>query len=540
MRILLVHPEFPRTYWGFQYALPLAGKRANLPPLGLITMAAHLPRGWDVRLRDLNVEPLTTADLDWADVVLTGGMLNQVPSAREVLTRARARGKRTVVGGPAVTTTPALFPTADGVFAGEVEGREADLQALIEGRAGAPTLVELGVERPPITSSAVPRYELLRLERYASMSLQYSRGCPYHCEFCDVIEIFGRVPRVKTPVQVLAELSALYRLGWRGSVFFVDDNFIGNLNKVRKLLPQLRLWQEVRQHPFELYTEASVNLAGEEAVTDEMVAAGFTAVFLGIETPSSEALRAAGKTQNLKQDLRGAVHQLTTTGLEVMGGFIVGFDSDGPGAFEAQRQFLADAPIPLAMVGLLTALPGTQMWKRLQREQRLRATDSGETFGRPNFAPRMDEEALLSGYARLLTQLYSPEGYLQRCEAYLEAAPLPRTGLRRRNHWPAIVARTTLQLGLLSQRRRLYWSLLARARAPADLSWIIQHALQGEHLIRYTSEDVLPRLACALAAVSAERELALFGGRAPLPAVCLEAAAGVRTTGESELLHDLT
>src|SRR5262249_10806527 len=248
-----------------------------------------------------------------------------------------------------------------------------ELVALVEGRTRAKSLVPLGkAQRPDVKGSPVPRYDLLELQHYVSMSIQYSRGCPYNCEFCDIIEIFGRVPRMKSPAQILGELDALHALGWRGSVFFVDDNFIGNIKEVRKLLPEVARWQRERGAPFELYTEASVNLAADEKLVADMVVAGFSSVFLGIETPSPEALREAKKTQNLKLDLTVAVERLTKAGLEVMAGFIVGFDSDDPSAFAAQLEFLADAPIPLAMVGILTALPGTQLWRRLEGEGRLR------------------------------------------------------------------------------------------------------------------------------------------------------------------------
>jgi hypothetical protein len=295
-------------------------------------------------------------------------MLIQAPSMREVVRRARSFGRRTVVGGPAPSTAPREFAEADVVFGGEAEGRVAELIAAIEGRAVSPgdkgcqaagqTLVPLRKEsRPDVKSSPVPRFDLLVMDAYTTMSIQYSRGCPYRCEFCDIIEIFGRVPRLKTPAQMLAELETLRALGWRGSVFVVDDNFIGNVRELRKLLPELRGWQEAHGWPFDFYTEASVNLAGHRGLVSDMAACGFTGVFLGIETPSPAALAETKKTQNLDLDLGQVVDGLTRAGFEVMAGFIVGFDSDDASASDAQRAFLQDAPIPLAMVGLLTALP---------------------------------------------------------------------------------------------------------------------------------------------------------------------------------------
>jgi radical SAM superfamily enzyme YgiQ (UPF0313 family) len=497
MRVLLVHPEFPRTYWGFQHSLPLTGKRATLPPLGLITLAAHLPADWTLRLVDLNVETLDDAALAWADVVMVGGMLVQAPSMLAVLARARAAGRRTIAGGPAPTTSPELFAAADVVFQGEIEGREAEVVAAARGQ-GPPLVAPPPGARPALAAARSPRYDLLRFDAYVSMSVQASRGCPFHCEFCDVIEIFGRVPRLKTPVQLLAELDALFALGWRGSVFVVDDNFIGNIKETRRLLPGLARWQDERGRPFELYTEASVNLAADEGLLADMVAAGFTSVFVGIETPSTSALRAAGKTQNLRMDLREAVDRITAAGIEVMAGFIVGFDGDDEGTFEAQRRFLADAPIPLAMVGVLTALPGTALWRRLEREGRLRERSSGQTFARPNFVPAMDEAVLLRRYAELIGEVYSPDAYLRRCRAVLATARRPPGPRRPRAGGWKHLARAVWRLGVRGERRRLFWSLLAagaRRGSAAAFTWAVAHAIQSEHLIRYTREDVLPALA---------------------------------------------
>lgn len=503
MHVLLVHPAFPITYWGFQHALPIVGKRATLPPLGLITVAAHLPPSADVRLVDLAVTPLDDATLAWADVVLVGGMRIQGPSMHAIIARARALGRRTVVGGPAATTAPDEFADADVVFVGEVEGRERELWAVLTG--DAPACLPAPTTRPALAATRLPRFDLLQLDAYASMSVQYSRGCPFRCEFCDVIEIFGRVPRVKDPGQVLAELDALHRLGWRGTVFLVDDNFIGNRREVATLLPALAAWQAARGRAMTLYTEASVDLAGEPALLAGMVDAGFSAVFLGIETPSEIALRGVGKTQNLRRSPADAVAILARAGLEVMAGFIVGFDSDDASALAAQRRFLAAAPIPLAMVGLLTALPGTALWKRLAREGRLRETSGGDQYVRPNFAPVMDERALLEGYAALLGELYSPEAYVERCLAHLALAPIPTTRVRAGGL--RIGARALWQLGIAGPRRAIFWRLLVTAvrRSPAFTSWAIEKAIQGEHLIRYTHEQVVPRIHAAAAELSPGR-----------------------------------
>ena len=317
MNALLVYPRFPITYWGFQYGLRLIGKRAALPPLGLMTVAALLPKHWRLRLVDLNVDPLNDDDLRWADTVLTGGLLIQTESIHEVIARAVAFRKPVAVGGPAPTASPDLFDDADVVFQGEAEGRIDELVHALAQRPGSHLILAAPTSFPDMEDLPVPRFDLVDLSKYASVSVQYSRGCPFQCEFCDVIEIFGRKPRVKTPDQVVEELETIHRLGYKGTVFFVDDNFIGNKSAVRDLLPVIRDWQRSRGLPFDFYTEASLNLAGDPRLLEEMVAAGFSSVFVGIETPSQKALEQTKKFQNLRLDLSEAIDRITRAGLGV-------------------------------------------------------------------------------------------------------------------------------------------------------------------------------------------------------------------------------
>ncbi len=439
----------------------------------------------------------------WADAVLVGGMLVQAPSALEVIGRARSLGRRTIVGGAAVTTSATLFNEADHVFLGEAEGRIDAVVRAIEGDDEPHVLAEVPEAKPDVSKSPPPRFELVDLSSYQAMSVQYSRGCPFTCEFCDIIEMFGRVPRYKSPPQVLAELDALRDLGWRGPVFFVDDNFIGNKRAVKQLLPEVARWQRENGYPFSFYTEASVNLAADAALLRMMVEAGFDSVFLGIETPSVEALRETKKKQNVV-DLHEAVDRITRAGLDVMGGFIVGFDADGPEAFAAQREFIGSSPIPLAMVGLLTALPGTQLWRRLEgAEGRLRDTSNGDAFTRPNFETSMGEEPLLAGYKELMRDLYSAQGYYARCHRVIERVGPPVAGARfqPRDLMPA--ARAIMGIGILGERRGHFWRLLARGlgRGHHALRRAFMFAIQGEHLIRYTEETVVPRIERALAQV---------------------------------------
>jgi len=516
VRALLVQAQSPLTYWSYHFALPYVGKAAALPPLGLATLAALLPVSWELRLVDLNVEPLRDEDLGWADAVLVSGMLVHADSMRTVLRRAGALGKRTVVGGPAPTTSPLLFSEADHVFRGEAEGRLELLVAALED-PGVPAPRVLSppttgdAARPDLRTAPAPRYDLLQLDRYASLSVQLSRGCPFQCEFCDIVEVFGRVPRLKSAGQILGELEALYRLGARGSLFFVDDNFIGNRRAVKELLPLLATWQEEHGHPFDLYTEASLDLAGEPELLAAMVQAGFSAVFVGIETPSRQALAEAGKRQNLRLDLAEAVRVLTRAGLEVMAGFIVGFDADREDIFDRQLAFIGESAVPRAMAGVLTALPGTALWRRLEREGRLRCAATGDQFERPNFEPSMEERALLVGYRRLLAALYTDEAFYGRCERHLEEAAFPGGGAVTPG-WPATLLRAALGIGLAGRRRARFWRLLAKgaARGRRGFARAVTLAVLGEHMIRYTEEVALPRLDAALAT--------------------LETAAGVRST----------
>src|SRR5216683_6946090 len=411
MKVLLVYPEFPDTYWSFRHALSFIGKRSAFPPLGLLTVSAMLPPSWERRVVDMNVRSLKESDIEWADMVFATAMLIQKDSLRDVVDRCKAKGKRVAIGCPYVTTTMDLVD-ADHVFLGEAE---TTLPEFIEDLAhGEPKRTYQAAERPPLSITPVPDFHLAELKRYSSMSVQYSRGCPFNCEFCDIIEIYGRVPRTKSNQQIIAELDSLLQLGWRGTVFIVDDNFIGNKKNVRRLLPDLAAWQEKNGHPFELLTEASVNLADDNELLSNMQRAGFTRVFLGIETPAEASLKEAQKSQN-RGNLLESVRKIQNHGMEVMAGFIVGFDNDPDDIFERQINFIRESAIPLAMVGLLTALPDTQLWRRLEREGRLLGVSSGNnTDCSINFIPKMDVTRLVAGYQSIMRTIYKPSEYYQR------------------------------------------------------------------------------------------------------------------------------
>ncbi|MGH9796884.1 MAG: B12-binding domain-containing radical SAM protein [Candidatus Polarisedimenticolia bacterium] len=495
MRVLLVNPAFPDSYWSGRFALPFVRRRSLLPPLGLITVAALLPRAWELRLVDLDVEPLEDRDILWAEVVMLTGMLVQRPSAHRVLRRCRALGRRTVVGGPAVTALPGEFSEADHLVLGEGE----DLVPVLaeDLAAGRPRPIYREETKPDLATAPAPRYDLLRPGAYHQMSLQYSRGCPFNCEFCDIIVMYGRKPRTKTASQVLAELELIRGTGFAGDVFFVDDNFIGNKKAVRTVLPAIAEWRRRIRPPLEFYTEASMNLADDPALVDQMTGAGFTAVFIGIESPSEEALRETRKTQNLHRSLAVQVHGLLERGLDVWGGFILGFDSDRPDCFDRMIGFIQEAAIPYAMVGILGALPNTPLYRRLKREGRLRHDLRGDQFGLTNVITRIPADALLAGYRRVLETVYEPETYFRRCRENLarwKPAPgAPRSLVARdlASAWRAIRGQ-----GIGGTYRRAYWRFLrwVLRHHPEKLGRALAQAAAGHHYITYTRRVVIPAL----------------------------------------------
>jgi radical SAM superfamily enzyme YgiQ (UPF0313 family) len=413
MKVLLVYPEFPDTYWSFRHALTIEGKRAAFPPLGLLTVSAMLPQDWERRLVDMNVEELWPEDIEWADIVMVSAMIVQNESLEKVVKLCRSMDKKVVVGGPYVSTSSERLPEADHIFIGEAETTLPEFIHDLE--LGIARKIYKADERPSLLNTPVPDFKLIDFDKYSAMNVQYSRGCPFQCEFCDIIEIYGRVPRTKSNEQMLAELDALKDAGWRGMVFIVDDNFIGNKKNVRLFMPDLIDWSTKSGNPFSYITEASVNLAEDDTLLQQMEDAGFRRVFLGIETPVEDSLKEAQKGQNTRRDLLESVHKIQSYGMEVMAGFIVGFDNDPDDIFELQMKFIRESGIPLAMVGLLSALPDTQLWRRLEKEGRLLAVSTGNnTDCTVNFVPKMDTDSLVEGYKRILRNIYSPKEYYRR------------------------------------------------------------------------------------------------------------------------------
>ena len=484
MRVLLVNPEFPETYWSFRYALPFEGKRSVFPPLSLLTVSSLLPRDCERRLVDLNIERLKDSQIEWADMVFITGMLTQKVSLHEVVQRCKRLGKKIVLGGPYVTSTIEELPDADHIFQGEAETTLP--QFFIDLERGEAKRTYKAPERPPMAITPIPDFALANLKKYSCMSLQYSRGCPFSCEFCDIIEIYGRVPRTKSNQQILAEFDALNRLGWRGPLFIVDDNFIGNKKNVRLLLPEIIEWQRKNGFPFSLLTEASVNLADDEDLLTAMKDAGFRRVFLGIETPVEESLKEAQKSQN-RGNLLDSVRRIQNHGMEVMAGFIVGFDNDPEDIFERQIEFIRESAIPMAMVGMLNALPDTQLWKRLEREGRLLGADAtgNNTIATVNFIPRMDVDTLVKGYQRIMRTIYTPKEYYRRALESLQRVPQDFPEAHQYHGFKAVTAflRVAFKLGVLDAERREFWRFFIRAaRTHHDrMVELLRHAAMAYH-----------------------------------------------------------
>src|SRR5271170_7175999 len=426
---LLVFPKFnPNSFWNLQTVCDIWGARCPAPPLGLITVAALLPPSWNLRLVNRNAEELTDADFAWADLVMTGGMLPQQDDALEIIELCRRRGKPAAIGGPDAMSTPDTYRHADFLVLGEAEGLIDRFVAAWS--AGAEGGVFEGVKfQADVTASPTPRFDLLKFEHYLYIGVQFSRGCPFNCEFCDIIELYGRVPRAKTNEQMLTELDTLYRLGHRGHVDFVDDNLIGNKKAVKSFLPELKSWLDRHDYPFEFTTEASLNLADDGELLRLLNAANFIGVFIGIESPDSDTLIAMRKKQNTRRDIVQSVHKIYAAGLYVTAGFIVGFDSERGSIADAIVTLIEDAAIPVCMVGLLYALPNTQLTRRLASEDRLHpellsdgVVGMDQCTQGLNFDTLRPRSEILSDYKRVLEKVYEPAAYagrLQRLERLL-------------------------------------------------------------------------------------------------------------------------
>lgn len=491
MKILFVYPEYPDTFWGFRHALKFVGKKAPFPPLGLLTVAAMLPAAWEKRLIDINVQHLADREIAWADYVFISAMTIQRQSVNDILKRCRRLGVRTVAGGPLFTTAPEDFDEADYLVLGEAEVTlRPFLEDLQQGRARHMYSADGFAQ---VADTPVPLWELIDSRTYGAMNIQYSRGCPFNCEFCDITQLFGRIPRTKSSSQLITELEALYRGGWRGGVFFVDDNFIGDKRKLKhETLPAMIDWVERHNHPYDFYTEASIDLADDGELMALMVRSGFEEVFIGIETPHDEGHVESGKVQNKNRDLLASIREIQQAGLQVQAGFIVGFDSDPPSIFEQQISFIQESGIVTAMVGMLTALSGTRLHQRLQQEGRLLGNTSGNnTAVSLNFIPSMKPETLINGYRTILTTIYAPRQYYQRVISFLKVyRPQPQGPYRLKSGYIGAFFKSMLFLGVFGKERLHFWKLFfwSLARKPRLFSMAITFAIYGYHFRKITEK----------------------------------------------------
>ncbi len=500
LKALLVWPRIPNSFWSFNGMLELLPEKVVMPPLGLVTVAALCPPQWTLRLVDEGVEELTDDHLRWADLVMVGGMEVQKSGMREVLARARRLGKRTMVGGPYTSGEPEqMLALADHVVVGEPDEVFGEIAAGVES-GNAQRLYEV-TDKPDVTRTPTPRFDLLKLSLYASMSIQFSRGCPFQCEFCDIIILYGRKPRTKRPEQVLAELDVLLSLGWKKQLFIVDDNFIGNHQRALELCGELEKWQRANGFPVMFYTEASMDLARKTALVDAMVRANFFYVFLGIESPSKECLQETRKFQNLAMDPVNCIDLLHAKGLWVTGGFIVGFDSDTEDIFERQIEFIERTAIPWALLNALHAMPRTALHERMEREGRL-LQDSQHSSGDanpPNFRTRMAPASLLRGQAKTLGAIYEPRTFYERAWRSMQAWEIKRNQRAARQPGASgiarILARSIWRQGVRSSYRRAYWKYFFRilthyAFNPPKIWMAATLMISGNHFIPYAREVV--------------------------------------------------
>jgi len=484
MKILLINPEYPDTYWSFNHALKFISKKATNPPLGLLTVAAMLPGNWEKKVVDLNVSRLRDGDIHRADYVFISAMSVQAGSVHQIIDRCQKQGKKIVAGGPLFTGDPEPFMHLDHLILNEAELTLPQFLADLE--KGQPRKIYRTDAFADMSLSPPPDYSLIDVSRYAQLNLQYSRGCPFNCEFCEITALLGRKVRIKTTRQILTELENIYHTGFRGGVFFVDDNFIGNRKRLKEdLLPAIIRWSEKYKHPFTFTTEASINLADDPVLLDRMARAGFEKVFVGIETTEQESLVECGKMHNTGRNMVSSVKTIQSAGMEVMGGFIVGFDHDSPGVFQRQIEFIKQSGIMTAMVGLLNAPSRTRLYERLSREGRILQTFGGNnTDYSMNFIPKMDKEVLLKGYQHIITSIYSSKAYYERLIRFLKNYQ-PRVKYRSRMTGQKIVAlfRSVLLIGLFSKSRVYYWKLFlwSLLHRPRLFPMAITYSIYGYH-----------------------------------------------------------
>lgn len=494
-KILLINPRIPVTFWNNDYAMKITGAKSMLPPLGLITVAALLPQHYDIELLDLNIEKIDKKKIQNADLVMLSAMIIQQDSFEEVARICQELGTPVAAGGPYVTSAEKKIENVDYFILNE--GEVTIPEFIRDYEAGNPRHIYTNESKPDITKTPVPRFDLLQVHKYNTMSLQNSRGCPFNCEFCDIIELFGRVPRYKTPEQFTREMQAVMDTGCRGQLFIVDDNFIGHKGRVKTLLKAIIAWQIENDYPFSLTTEASMNLADDEELMNLMVQAGFNIIFVGIETPDKSVLEMTKKQANIKIDLVESINKIQKKGIEVMGGFILGFDNEPENIFQLQIDLITAARIPVAMIGLMLALPRTQLYRRLKKEGRLLTETHGNNTHNfeMNFVPTLDKEVLVEGYKHVMRTLYDPKNYFQRCLDLLAELPdkklknAPEQKVRNLGRDIRTVVHSLIRQGF-SRYSFHYFKYLIQARKvnPHKFAYGIGLAVRGHHFIVLTRE----------------------------------------------------
>jgi radical SAM superfamily enzyme YgiQ (UPF0313 family) len=482
MNALLIYPEFPDTFWSFKHALKFIRKRASLPPLGLLTVAAMLPSRWEKRLVDLNVRKLSEQDLAWADMAFVSAMVVQRDQAQQIIARCKAAGLKVVAGGPLFTAEYDQFENVDHFILNEAELTLPPFLSDLEG--GCAKRIYKTNAFPDIRQTPAPQWELLEPKHYATMAIQYSRGCPFDCEFCNITALFGHRPRVKSAEQILRELDGLYQLGWRSSVFFVDDNFIGNKKHLKEnLLPALIEWRKDKAG-MTFHTEVSINLADDVELMNLMARAGFNMVFIGVETPDDDSLAECNKKQNRRRDLVEDIKRIQRSGMQVQGGFIIGFDSDTPSIFQRQIEFIQKSGIVTAMVGLLQAPIGTRLYERLKREGRLLGAFSGDNVdGTTNIIPKMSLDVLQKGYKTVVQYLYAPKNYYARVQTFLKEYKAPKIRVEFDFEYILAFFRSIIRLGIIDKERVYYWKLFfwTLFRRPRLFPLAIAFSIYGYH-----------------------------------------------------------
>lgn len=488
MKILLVYPQYPDTFWSFKHALKFTPQKALNPPLGLLTVAAMLPKEWEKKAVDMNVTKLTDKDIEWADYVFISAMVVQKKSAREVIDRCKKLNAKTVAGGPLFTECYGSFDFDDVDYL-VLNEAEITLQPFLEDlEKGCPQHIYKTDKHPDLAKTPIPEWSLIDLKKYASISVQYSRGCPFDCEFCDIIILDGHKPRTKSVDQMLAELEALYNIGHRGSIFIVDDNFIGNKKKLKaEILPAMVQWMKRKEYPFHFLTEASINMADDEKLMQLMSDAGFNKLFIGIESPNEESLVECNKFTNENRDMVASVKKLQNHGFQVMGGFIVGFDSDPISIFKSQINFIQKSGIVTAMVGLLNAPVGTRLWHRLKKENRILPNGTGDnTDATTNLIPKMNFDVLINGYKQILHTIYAPKQYYERILILLkEYKPNRKAARKKKFELYEIKAflKSMFVLGIKDKFRKYYWKLIfsTLVKYPRRFGLSVNLAILGLH-----------------------------------------------------------